>query len=194
VLSELRHATESVHRQLEARLDLLSPDLTARRYAAVLTAFHAVWAPLEPRLRHGWTRLGLDPEPRRRAHLIERDLAALGIRADQIPAARRLPRVADSAAAVGALYVLEGSTLGGQVIARALGARGDLPFERAGAFLRGRGRETGPLWHQFGHALSRLPWSADDRRAASGAARRTFGALAAQAREHGAFAVSSGAS
>ena len=51
---------------------------------------------------------------------------------------------------LGALYVLEGSTLGGQVIARQL-AQAGIPLT---TYFGARGSQTGPLWKQFCQLLA----------------------------------------
>ncbi len=62
------------------------------------------------------------------------------------------PRLApprDRAAAFGALYVLEGSTLGGQVIAKHIGRQLGLTAERGCRYYAAHGRETGAMWKAF---------------------------------------------
>lgn len=166
-LSErLRRDTADAHARLEAELDLLR-DLTPARITRVLrrfAGFHAGWEPAVARL--------LDEpalwEPRRRLPALRHDLARLGasppVEAWPVPA-----WLGDRAAAWGSLYVMEGSTLGGQVIGRALcevGIDGLRYFD-------GRGREAGPLWRELRRRLDLLP----DADPVVAAADRTFDAL-----------------
>jgi heme oxygenase len=68
-----------------------------------------------------------------------------------MPARRFLPiRVEDQADLVGALYVIEGATLGGQVISPQIqaGRLGVTP-EHGGRFFHGYGEQTTPRWNEF---------------------------------------------
>ena len=150
-LSErLRGATASAHAALEAELDLLH-DLDRTRLVRVLrrfAGFHAGWEPAVARL--------LDEpalwEPRRRLPALHADLALLGA-ADATEAWPAPAWLCDAHAAWGSLYVMEGSTLGGQVIGRALRAAGTEGL----SYFDGRGREAGPLWRTLRARLDVLP-------------------------------------
>ncbi|MDJ0364067.1 biliverdin-producing heme oxygenase [Hymenobacter sp. H14-R3] len=84
---------------------------------------------------------------RLRAHLILEDLR---VPAHQLPLCPALPPLATRPQLLGAMYVLEGSTLGGQVLARQLAKAGlDL-----GRFFTGAGPLTGPRWKSFCHLLA----------------------------------------
>ena len=162
----LRRDTADAHAALEAELDLLH-DLSRPRVVRVLrrfAGFHAGWEPAAARLL-------AEPdlfEPRRRLVALHADLQSLGAAPDgemwPVP-----PWLHDRAAAWGSLYVMEGSTLGGQVIGRALRAEG---IDGLGYF-DGRGRDAGPLWRTLRARIDALP--EPDRVVA--AAVRSFDAL-----------------
>lgn len=167
LLTLLKESTRDQHARAESLVRLMEPGVTRDAYRRHLEALHGVWAPLEPALH---ARLGaalptcLSP----RLGLLETDLRALGVAVR--PAHRGSPRApllllaaptqpdlgpallpASDAGAWGALYVLEGSALGGQVLARhlerALGP--SLPL----AFFRGAGEDVGARWRAFCRAL-----------------------------------------
>ena len=71
-----------------------------------------------------------------------------------LPVCSTLPRVATFADALGCLYVLEGSTLGGQFIRREVAARLGLTPDRGCAFFAGYGERTGAMWKAFGAAVT----------------------------------------
>jgi heme oxygenase len=124
-MSSLRSATRDAHRRTDAdirRADWLS---SPRSYADFLTRtwrfqllVDAAVAPLVPLID------GLEYTAGRRADLLESDLAALastGVRAnisDEPPGASASLLIGDPAEALGCLYVVEGSTLGGWVLAK----------------------------------------------------------------------------
>ena len=65
-----------------------------------------------------------------------------------------LPPFATAAEAMGSLYVLEGSTLGAQVISRRLERLLGLRDGYGYAFFRSYGREVSPMWRRFGERLA----------------------------------------
>ena len=164
----LRVDTARAHAALEAELDLLH-DLARPRLVRVLqrfAGFHAGWEPAVSRLLDEPALV----EPRLRLPALHADLARLGASTDG--QAWPAPAWLDGpAAAWGSLYVMEGSTLGGQVIGRALRAAG---IDGLGYF-DGRGREAGPLWRELRRRIDVLP--EPDR--VSHAAVATFDALRA---------------
>src|SRR3954468_11281981 len=126
ILELLKARTRSHHERAESALPLMDDGLTLDRYRGTLAAFLGVYLPMEERLGalHAWDALGFDFEGRRKAGLIDRDLLALGMSAAEIalaPLCPDLPRVDTLPRALGALYVMEGATLGGQVVRRRLG-------------------------------------------------------------------------
>ena len=84
---------------------------------------------------------------RLRAHLILEDLQVPAARLPPCPA---LPPLASLPQLLGAMYVVEGSTLGGQVLARQL-TKGGLDL---GRYFTGYGALTGPRWKAFGQLLT----------------------------------------
>lgn len=173
LLRVLRHETRDHHARAEAALPLTRPDLTREGYVRYLEGAFGLHARLEPRLVEVLAphAAALALAERQRLALLEADLAALGSPAHALPLAPPLA-LAGVPEALGALYVLEGSTLGGQVLARRLApvSGGALRY------LRGHGEATGALWRALGeavHALVPAPDAAYQARAV-GAARATF--------------------
>jgi len=148
--ARLRQETAAAHRAVEIAAGLPGRVVTVADYADCLARFFRLFAPLEAAIGGfaGWAELGIDLAARRRTPALLADLAALGHRA---PAAAPV-KLPGFAAALGALYVLEGSALGGKILAAA--------FERqlpavAGAtrFFGGDGARTGDMWREFKAAL-----------------------------------------
>jgi heme oxygenase len=151
VTARLRAGTASAHRLLEHDLDLLRPPLSQTRFSHLLQrfwGFHLIWEAALGRhadLAEVWAR-------RSRLELLRRDLLALGLSESEIEALPRCAAAADLAtspvAALGSIYVLEGSTLGGQLITRALEGCDWLPPCGLRYFDPYRG-ETGLMWRRF---------------------------------------------
>lgn len=144
--AETRDAHEAVERALdwERRLGTLEG---YRGFLARLYGFHVVWEPAAAALIADDAFL----VPRRKLPLLLADLAFLGLTPAEV---ERLPRcapvpMADAAEALGSMYVLEGSTLGGQILARHVAARLGLDAARGCAYLRAYGGGVGPMWQGF---------------------------------------------
>jgi heme oxygenase len=182
VLTALRTATAAEHEQVESALALMDPELRRDRLVAVLGRLHAFWSAAETGL-DGWARREpaaaetVDWARRRRAHLFADDLRALGAAPAPAPDPG-LPAVGDTDQALGRLYVLEGSTLGGTFISRHLATLPTLgPGARVGAFSP-YGTETGAMWHAYRRVTRERVAAGGDADRLVGAAVTTFGALA----------------
>lgn len=154
ILERLKRETRQAHDRLESGLDLLQTPLSRERFTRLLErfwGFHAVWEPAIGRALADDAFLN----PRLKLARLQADLVALGRSPDDIArlplcfeAAQLAPLPRRPATALGALYVLEGSTLGGQVITRALGAAPWLP--PAGlTYFDPYGARTGAMWRDF---------------------------------------------
>jgi heme oxygenase len=92
-----------------------------------------------------------------------------------------LPAVPDTDRALGRLYVLEGSTLGGAFIDRHLASLPSLAGVRIRAFSP-YGGETGAMWAAFRRVTRERVAAGGDAEAMVDSARETFRALAAWCR------------
>jgi heme oxygenase len=167
-LERLRTETRAEHEAVEALMPLMSPTLTKAQYADVLESMH--------RLVHGWESWGAEHVPetlaavfkeRRREALIHADVLALGRIADHEALAhptfavefpdREQNAAAFEAAFLGAMYVMEGSRLGGQHIAKYVEDKLGLATGVGDAYFRGFGQRTGVMWQEFKARLQLVP-------------------------------------
>lgn len=147
--AHLREATRAAHRQLDHHpllAALMDPALTLEGYGRALAALHGAHGAVESVLAE-FAPAALFP---RRLPDLASDLAALGV--DPMPLTVAVPQPGDDAGMLGMLYVIEGSNLGGAMIARRLatslperapraffrGSEGHLRWQRFRAFARGR--------------------------------------------------------
>jgi heme oxygenase len=111
----LRSATADAHARLDAlfsSFDLADP----ADYGRFLQAQAGAFAPMEAALdAAGVTAIVPDWPDRRRSHALSADLSGLGLTE---PAPVAVPVLTTEAAILGALYVLEGSRLGGALLVR----------------------------------------------------------------------------
>ena len=174
----LRAATAPLHRATEAAFDADDRLATMAGYIDLLDRLWSLHAGVEDALRnHGCSLPGLALEALRRSPLIALDIATLAGRPPRLPRAGLA--YASPGAALGGIYVVEGSILGGRVLMRraerSLGVSATLGCR----FLAGDGAATGARWRTFLAALATLPAAGDAADAAEGGARGTFAAFLA---------------
>lgn len=149
----LRTETASLHHDVEQAAGL--PDCVANLddYAACLTRFWHLFAPLEAALAtwDQWDTAGINLRSHCRCAALLDDLRHLGRPPAAVPA--DVPPPPSFAAALGCLYVLEGSTLGGKFLLRAFAQRLGPAIHGATAFFAGHGAAPGAGWNQFRAAL-----------------------------------------
>jgi len=123
-------------------------DLDTAGYVGCLRKLYpvvAAWEDQAPSLSPNWLRELL--EPRNRKPLLDRDLAWFHTSVPQERA--RFPFITDLPSILGAMYVMEGSKLGGQFIARHVQITLPLTQGHGDAFFRGHGSQTGSLWKEY---------------------------------------------
>lgn len=149
----LKTATADAHERVERQARVVERLRVNDEHAALMTGFYALHAEVEAAAAP-WLRdhPGLDFESRRRTPLLRRSLDALGVEPPPVTAAV----TADSPAqALGLMYVVEGSTLGGKVIRKSVAASG-VSLEGLD-FLDPYGEATGAQWRAFLAVLNDLP-------------------------------------
>ena len=178
LLEALRTGTALLHVALEKRLPFFSERLDAKWYRCLLQAYYGFYAPMEATLSDSaLIPDGFDSVLRVKTPTLLNDLYAIGLDDDAISALPRcieLPAFNTAAACLGALYVLEGATLGGQVLRREMARRLNINADNGGAFLDVYGAETGRRWKDFLDYLGRLPLDARAKQHAVDAACSTF--------------------
>jgi heme oxygenase len=163
VLIRLKRDTADLHQQVEHRFRILDPALTRQGYVQKLERLLGLHRPLEALIEPWGDRLVIDWDARRKTHLLQADLEFLGktpAEIAQLPHCEALPSLDDLGAVLGCLYVLEGSTLGGRMIAGHLAQHlGVVPGQGA-SFFSSYGEALMPRWRSFQHRLAELATSA----------------------------------
>jgi heme oxygenase len=150
ILQALRLETRPAHDALEQNAfnqQLTAGTVTEAAAAHFLAKMYGFLAPYEARLKAQNLGPEWEADTRQRAHLI---LTDLNQPAAALPICPDLPPLATWPQLLGVMYVLEGSTLGGQVIARQL-AKQNIPLR---LYFSGYGERTGSLWKAFCQLLS----------------------------------------
>jgi len=180
LLALLREATRADHERMEAvpaLQRLMAPDLTVPEYAAVLLHMHAFHAAVEPAIAaalHGHRALCLLDDSRLLA--LAEDLSWFGMQ--PVHAGLAVPVLGSAPAAIGALYVVEGSGLGGRIIARHVQASLGVMPGSGGSFYGGLSADAArERWRAFCGVLDALGGGPECGAVIAGAARATFRCL-----------------
>ena len=151
-LKNLRQSTAHNHAALEAHPlsgAITSPLITLDDYARYLQVMHGVVAGMEASLCNTLNTIVPDMQERTKKPWIEEDLISLGYSSTELEPFV-LP-VKDPAIpyALGAFYVLEGSTLGVRVILKSLPGSLGRAAEKGSRYFAGYGPATGARWESF---------------------------------------------
>ena len=158
-------------------MGLLDERLDLQAYRKVLGRLYGFWRGWEPQMAtvfQDTAFLG----PRRRLHLLQADLATVGLSAHAVRVLPTcpLPILRDAVEALGSLYVMEGSTLGGQVIKQNVERRLGFDGRHGCTYFASYGTDTGRMWRSFLARLDQVPMT-DAKQVADGAV-ATFERLA----------------
>lgn len=158
ILEKIKTATSVNHillEQSQVLLPISNKNLTRENYRTILTKFYGFFYPLE-KLVNQFDQIQLylpDYTTRRKAGLLKNDLLTIEGIEIYIDFCEDLPQVANVSQAFGCLYVMEGSTLGGKIIAKQLKEQLGLDDKNGASFFNGYKEETGPKWKAFQQAL-----------------------------------------
>lgn len=152
MFDQLRHTTRQSHAAFEKTyITRLKGLRTVEDYAALLKTLHDFYAPVEHLvLLHLDDSVVPDLQERRKVKSLLRDMEFLNEK-QSMRQPTRLPRITNLSTAVGAMYVTEGSTLGGHIIAGML--KKQLGMESGFSFFRCYGREADARWTEFRQSL-----------------------------------------
>jgi heme oxygenase len=153
----LRDSTRASHRAIDHHpllAPLVKPTLTLDHYKYVLTVMNWMHLHLSERLAEAMLKYIPTSQffPSDRLNWLAKDLEWLDM--DMTPAPKCImagfkPDFASAEALVGALYVIEGSTLGGQFIAQQLANSIQVYPGKGASFFHGHGADTGSRWNDF---------------------------------------------
>ncbi|WDF55467.1 biliverdin-producing heme oxygenase [Mucilaginibacter sp. KACC 22063] len=175
MLSEkLKNETLSQHQQLEKRLvTRIKNATTTADYIDILQLFYGYFGGLEQYINQfiGSSQLA-DYTQRRKTDAIAQDIKTLG--ADPVTIAQNyeLPQINSLPEAFGAMYVIEGSTLGGSIISKMISSR--LGISNGLSFFNGYGEKTQQMWEEFRNKLNQIPTESQTQQAVITAANNTF--------------------
>lgn len=179
ILAELKERTAHQHQQTEDGVDLMSADFSREEYRKLLVKFYAFYSFFEAKMRSAIesNQVDFDYEKRLNAPKLFNDLRSLGMSKtgiSNIAGFDDLPALDSPEKIFGALYVVEGSTLGGQIISRHLKEKFNLDETNGVAFFSGYGKETGKMWNAFREKITAFALNSTDHEAVIKSAIATF--------------------
>ena len=174
LIHELRQETEQAHRALEKDLVGKIKAVHSRAdYENLLRMMYGFYAAMEKHMQPFLSdKPGLDFAHRRKADWLVRDIETVGSSA-ALSCCDVLPPINSASSALGAMYVLEGSTLGGQIIAKMLKQQLRVEGNSGLSFFLSYGTETTTMWERFKAELSK-PFNALEQSEIIRTAKDTF--------------------
>ncbi|HTN44724.1 MAG TPA: biliverdin-producing heme oxygenase [Flavipsychrobacter sp.] len=153
-LQRLKEETSEAHASLEENelsKRIVSSDLSSEEYAAYLSKMLPLHQALEERVFPQLETVFPDLEARKKTHLIQADLKKLNTTATgNVSFSEDMSFTTTLAGALGMMYVIEGSALGGKVILKQL--HKSLPeeiYDGASNYFSVYGDKIGGMWMRF---------------------------------------------
>ena len=168
----IKDATRAAHLALEKKVVRKIKAIENNHdYANFLKYFYAYYSHLERVIAPFITTEQLpDHKDRRDSGYLKRDIEALGSGIDNLPETT-VPKIENHIQAFAALYVMEGSIMGGRVIVKLLEKVG---ISEGVSFFSGYGEDTERMWEIFTEVLNAQVTSEEDEQTMIRTARETF--------------------
>ena len=174
-MEQLKNETKEAHQSLEKLLiPYIKQTNTTEAYSRLLEMFYGYMKPVEDLIDQ---HVAKDKIPaysnRRKVESLLNDLKHSGN--NDIPQlADELPEINSHNQAIGAMYVFEGSTLGGKIINKILMGNLGKESQEGFSFYNGYGEQTHAMWGSFTGALNEAELNEADRHEIVASANDTF--------------------
>ena len=152
---DLRENTYPEHQASERKLLVALEGITNKEeYVRLLNCLYGFYVPIENRIRYYLTKdVFPDIDKRCRSEYLISDILEAGVPLPLPDICTQLPVINSFASALGALYVLEGNTMGGRIIATMLSSL--LGASCTLAFFNSYATEPAPVLESFNEYLNR---------------------------------------
>lgn len=170
--TNIKAATMVAHQQLEVKVvKKLKAIRSDADYADLLKHFYAYFSQLECEIKP-FIQVDVLPDyhERRNSTYLKSDIEALGFTVDDLPSTT-VPQISNTMEALAALYVMEGSIMGGSIIVQMLAKGG---ITNGVSFFSGYGPATGVMWAKFIAVLDAAAKTTADENQAIDTANATF--------------------
>jgi heme oxygenase (biliverdin-IX-beta and delta-forming) len=173
---KIKTATQQYHQQTEKILiGKMKSMRSLNDYSDILKIFYGYFGGVEQRIDQYINPTNLaDYHERRKTAALESDLEALGNTLPRKAGDDDLPAITNYLQAFGALYVIEGSTLGGKIISKMVQQHLAINDGKGLSFFNGYGDDTGKKWSTFQQVLNSLANTPEHENEVIAAANNTF--------------------
>jgi len=170
--TNIKEATKAAHQDLEKKVILKLKAIRSNAdYADVLKHFYAYFNAVEQAIAPYITNELLpDHAERRNSEYLKRDIEELSATVDELPEVHA-PKIENTLQALGAMYVMEGSIMGGPIIVQMLAKYG---VTKGVSFFSGYGEATGMMWGKFVAVMNAQAGNEAEETLAIDAANETF--------------------
>ena len=171
---ELKLKTKEKHQQLEVKIVGAIKAIRKRKdYVDLLQIFAGYFCSLEVLINQALKKELMPDYPlRRKAASLQADLLSMSATLPERISNENLPIIKNNLQAIGALYVMEGSTLGGGVITKMIAAK--LPGKKAFTFFKGYGEKTIEMWNSFKTSIDAITLTEEEAAIIIESANETF--------------------
>ncbi|HYC29790.1 MAG TPA: biliverdin-producing heme oxygenase, partial [Chitinophagaceae bacterium] len=175
ISEDLKHATRASHAELEKLvIERIRRTNTAAGYLRLLEIFYGFYKPVEEQIGEFIDRTHFtDFHERRKSTALLHDMQQMEMNGSG-RLCKDLPEISGAAQSLGALYVLEGSTLGGGIICKLLRKEMGESAPRTFLFFNGYGENTMDMWVKFKDRLNSYTEDAAINQQVMAAANQTF--------------------
>ena len=173
---KIKDATLAYHQETEKILTQKLRNMrSVQDYVAVLSLFYSYFGGLEKQTdAYISTEMLHDYHERRKAAALAADINTLSGLLPNRADGHYLPVITNQLQAFGALYVMEGSTLGGKMISKMVQQHLGLQDGNGTAFFSGYAEKTGQKWTDFKAALNAIASNDAEEETVINAANETF--------------------
>lgn len=149
-LDKLRLSTSPLHKQLESvplSQVIVSPEITVQKYAEYLLVMEGIVKDVEEKVYPVISNFISDIDERKKLSSIQDDLKVLGF--SVLNETIAFDADFEIPSALGIVYVMEGSTLGGRVILKNIEKQLGFNADNGAKYFSGYKENTGSLWKSF---------------------------------------------
>lgn len=149
IADQIKNDTHTHHQALEAMMiRQLKAMKSIADYTDVLEVFYSYFGGLEQQIK-AQLHDGFAIDERRKAGDLAADLTHYGAAIPSLATEDDLPKIENHLQAIGALYVIEGSTLGGKYISQMISKQLEQADDAGLSFFNGYGENTMAMWSDF---------------------------------------------
>lgn len=163
IMTALKVHTRPQHAQIEENpltSAIMKQEVRLIDYVKLIKKYYGFYKAVEDNFANcpDWRFYDIDLFQRQKTQALHEDLYSFGLsnsKIQEIPLCQELPPMKHFAEQWGVMYVLEGATLGGQIISRHIKQKLPISSNRGGKFFEGYGNNTGLMWKRFKESLER---------------------------------------